>query len=114
VPPNSTRLLHKWGVGQYLENHVVEPENILFRRWENGAVIGNTKLKPDFRDSFDAPYYVVHRAHFHDALHKRAVELGVEVNVNSKVVSYDLEIPSVTLEDGSTHTADLVVAADGC
>lgn len=93
--------------------NVVESENIFFRRWEDGAVIGDTKLKPDFRDNFGAPYYVVHRAHLHSALHKRAVELGVEVNVNSKVVDYDLDTPSVTLEDGSTHTADLVVAADG-
>lgn len=83
------------------------------RRWDNGQVIGYTKLVPDFRENFQAPYYVVHRAHFHGALHKRALELGVEVRVNSKVVDYDLEAPSTELENGQVLSADLVVAADG-
>jgi salicylate hydroxylase len=84
-----------------------------FRRWDSGDVIGYTKLVPDFRDNFGAPYYVVHRAHFHAALHERALQLGVEVRVNSRVVGYDLEGPSVELENGPVVGADLVVAADG-
>jgi salicylate hydroxylase len=84
-----------------------------FRRWDNGEVIGYTKLVPDFRENFQAPYYVFHRTHFHSALHKRALELGVEVRVNSKVVDYDLEAPSVELENGQVLSADLIVAADG-
>lgn len=106
-------MLAKWGVGRFLQGKVVEPESILFRRWENGEVIGNTRLKPDFRSSFDAPYYVVHRAHFHDALYRRALELGVKIVVGSRVTGYDVEAPSLILQDGSMHTADLIVAADG-
>ena len=84
-----------------------------FRRWENGEVIGYTKLVPDFRQHFNAPYYVVHRAHFHDALHKLAVDLGVEVLVGSRVTGYDADAPSVALEDGTIYSADLIVGADG-
>lgn len=84
-----------------------------FRRWDNGKIIGHTKLIPDFRENFKAPYYVVHRAHFHDALHKRALELGVEVRVASRVTNYNLDKPSVSLEDGHELHADLIVAADG-
>jgi salicylate hydroxylase len=93
---------------------VVEPDNISIRRWKSGEVIGYTKLVPEFRETFGAPYYVVHRAHFHDALYRRAVELGVKVQTGAKVVDYDLGAPSITLEDGSKQTADLVVAAEGC
>jgi salicylate hydroxylase len=113
IPSNSSRLLLRWGVDHFLEGKVVEPENISFRRWKSGEVIGYTKLVPDFREIFDAPYYVVHRAHFHDALYRRAVELGVIVRTGAKVVDYDLDAPSITLEDGSKHLADLVVAAEG-
>jgi salicylate hydroxylase len=84
-----------------------------FRRWQNGQVIGHTKLVPDFRENFKAPYYVVHRAHFHDALYKRALELGVEVRVASRVTSYNLDEPSVSVADGTALRADLIVAADG-
>jgi salicylate hydroxylase len=41
------------------------------------------------------------------------MQLGVEVRTGCKVVKYDLDYPSVTLDDGSTHGADLVVAAEG-
>jgi len=84
-----------------------------FRRWDTGSVIGYTKLVPEFRDNFKAPYYVVHRAHFHSALYRRALELGVEVKIASKVEKYDLESPSVELANGMVMHADLIVAADG-
>lgn len=84
-----------------------------FRRWENGDAIGYTKLVPEFTDNFRAPYYVVHRAHFHKALYDKALELGVEVKVNSKVEEYSADQASVKLENGQVYTADLIVAADG-
>ena len=113
IPSNSARLLQSWGLGPFLDPHVVEPNGITFRRWENGNVIGYTKLVPDFRENFKAPYYVVHRAHFHTALYQRALELGVDVRVASRVVEYDSEAPSVKIETGEVFLADLVVAADG-
>jgi len=97
----------------YLAAKVVTPESIAFKRWQNGEVIALTKLVPEFQENFDAPYYVVHRAHFHDALYQLALELGVEVILNSKVVDYDENVPSITVEDGKTYTGDLVVSSDG-
>jgi 2-polyprenyl-6-methoxyphenol hydroxylase-like FAD-dependent oxidoreductase len=35
------------------------------------------------------------------------------LNLRSKVVSVDVDAPSLTLEDGSVHTADLIIGADG-
>jgi len=84
-----------------------------FRRWKTGEVIGQTRLVPQFQKTYDAPYYVVHRADYLEALQARAVELGVEVKTGCKVVEYDIDAPSVTLENGSKHYADLVVAAEG-
>ncbi|KAJ9615640.1 hypothetical protein H2200_001715 [Cladophialophora chaetospira] len=113
IPSNSSRLLLKWGLKPFLDNKIVEPEDIKFRRWENGSVIGLTKLIPEFQENFDAPYYVVHRAHFHDALHQLALQLGVDVQINSKVVEYDAEAPSITTEHGQSFTGDLIICSDG-
>lgn len=113
IPPNSSRLLLEWGLGPLLGDKTVEPEGISFRRWQTGHVIGYTKLVPEFRKRFNAPYYVVHRAHFHDALYRRAIELGINVLINHKTVDYDDTVPAVTLANGTVLTADLVVAADG-
>ncbi|KAH7067270.1 hypothetical protein BKA63DRAFT_570580 [Paraphoma chrysanthemicola] len=113
IPPNSGRLLRRWGVMQHLEKSVVRPQGINFRRWENGRIIGYTALGDSFRDNFEEPYYVVHRAHFHDALLKRALQLGVKVDLGCRVVQYSESIGSVLLADGATVSGDLVVAADG-
>ena len=75
--------------------------------------MGFTRLVPDFRRSFDAPYWVVHRAHFHQALRDLAHSLGVELNLSSRIKSYDPTTPSLTLESGAVHVADLIIGADG-
>lgn len=96
-----------------LQSAAVEPSSISFRRWSSGKVIGYTHLVPAFRQTFKAPYYVIHRAHLHDALHQRALQLGVEVRINSRVDKYDLEAPSIELGNGEVMKADLIIAADG-
>jgi len=37
----------------------------------------------------------------------------VHFRLGAKVIEYDLDTPSLILDDGSKHTADLIVAADG-
>lgn len=113
IPSNSTRLLIEWGLDPFLAGKIVKPGNIAFRRWENGKIIGLTKLVPQFERDFDAPYYVVHRAHFHDAMYRLALKLGVNIKINAKVLEFDEDAPSITLENGESYSADLVIASDG-
>jgi salicylate hydroxylase len=84
-----------------------------FRRWENGDAIGYTRLIPGFHETFDAPYYVIHRADFHSALVQRARDLSIEIKLGCKVAGYDLDRTAIRLETGENIGADLVVAADG-
>ena len=70
-------------------------------------------MVPHFQNTFGAPYYVVHRAHFHESMQRLAKELGVKVLTASRVIKYDMKAPSLTLQDGSTFGGDLIVAADG-
>ncbi|KAL2844124.1 FAD/NAD(P)-binding domain-containing protein [Aspergillus pseudoustus] len=113
IPSNSTRILFKLGLEPYLAPYVTEPESISFRRWQNGKIIGKTRLVPNFVDHFEAPYYVVHRADFHSALCHRARDAGVKIELGARVVGYSAVGGSVTLADGTEHSADLIVAADG-
>lgn len=113
ITPNSARLLLDWGFETTIDGRAVEPEQITFRRWQDGSSIGKTALVPEFRSWFKAPYYVVHRAHFLDAMYKLAVSYGVKVQVNSAVTDTDFDGPSVTLRDGRVFDADLIIGADG-
>ncbi|XP_014551814.1 hypothetical protein COCVIDRAFT_19972 [Bipolaris victoriae FI3] len=113
IPPNSGRLLQRWNVLQHLHKDAVQPEGIYFRRWETGNTIGYTALGQTFQDDFDVPYYVLHRAHFHEALYQRALELGVSVKLGCRVKEYEDSKGSVVLESGQRIHGDLIIAADG-
>ncbi|KAF3763332.1 FAD/NAD(P)-binding domain-containing protein [Cryphonectria parasitica EP155] len=113
VPPNSGILLKRWGVAQRFAKYVVQPAKMNFRRWQNGALIGVTDTSPEFSAKYGSPYYVVHRAHLHNALYQQASALGVKTMLNSKVDEYNPETATIILSDGSVFQGDLVVAADG-
>ena len=113
LPPNAARALLKLGLKPYLSKYVTEQESVVLRRWQNGNVIGGTKLGYDFRQKFEAPYWVIHRTQFNKAMQDMAKDLGVQLKMASKVTSYDTTAPTLTLEDGSIVKADLIVAADG-
>lgn len=98
---------------KHLEKQAVQPDGISFRRWATGEKIGFTDLTDDFVDVYEEPYYVVHRAHYHAALHERAKELGVKIRLNSRVCKYDTDKVTVTLTDGKIFQGDFIVAADG-
>lgn len=111
MPPNSIRLLQRWGVdfdkmkkslgGQYR-----------FYRWKDGSTITQVSFE-DAPKIHGAPYYQIHRADLHRGLLEAAEAAGVKIKTSARVVDYDFEAPSVTLEDGRKLIGDLVVAADG-
>ncbi|TLD23150.1 hypothetical protein PspLS_07108 [Pyricularia sp. CBS 133598] len=112
IPPNSGRLLRRWGVFAHAETLFTTPSCINFRRWQDGSLIGYTDLD-EFNTWFGAPYCVAHRAHLQGALHARALELGVEVRLNSCVAAYRADDAAVELSNGEVVRGDLIVAADG-
>lgn len=113
IPPNSLTILHKWGMEDAIKAKSVEPKHLWWKRWQDGKIIANTTYKPDFEENFGVPYRVIHRAHLHEALHDKAVELGVRIHLGCTVQSYDPDRPAMRLGNGEQVVADLIVAADG-
>lgn len=113
IPPNSLTIMHKWGMEEDIKAKSVEPKNLWWKRWQDGKIVGCTKYKPDFEENFGVPYRVIHRAHLHEALHNKAVELGVKIHLGKTVKSYDPERPSMRFCSGEEVFPDLLVAADG-
>jgi salicylate hydroxylase len=46
-------------------------------------------------------------------MYRLALDIGVEVKINSKIERYESDAARVVLENGQIHSADLVVACDG-
>jgi len=114
VSPNSSRLLQRWGLGKHLKDISVEPEAIVFRRYDTGELIGFTKWGEAMKEDYGAPYYTIHRADLHKLLYD-IVAPHVTILLNSAVVGCDPDpvSPSVTLKSGKVMKADLIVGADG-
>lgn len=56
---------------------------------------------------------MIERQHTGNVLYQNAVEAGVDFRFGLRVIEVDEEKPSVTLEDGSEVSADLIIGADG-
>ncbi|KAI1400886.1 salicylate hydroxylase [Hypoxylon fuscum] len=111
VPPNSSRLLLRWGVDLEKMKKTVS-KRYHFVRWQDGS----TMIKLPFDnivETHGAPYYLVHRADLHEALLTAARNAGVEVLNQKRVISFDFEAPSATTQSGEVFRGDLVIGADG-
>ncbi|KAL1852447.1 hypothetical protein Daus18300_012206 [Diaporthe australafricana] len=111
VPPNSSRLLMRWGIDvEGMKKSSLSCYR--FVRWQDGSTMVKLPFE-DIVETHGAPYYLVHRADLHAALLEAAQNAGVEILNNKRVVSYDFETPSATTQDDEVFAADLVICADG-
>ncbi|KAK9449631.1 3-hydroxybenzoate 6-hydroxylase-like protein [Limtongia smithiae] len=113
IPPNSTSILRNLGLFDKFQDVIVWPQSVFVRRYSDGQVLGTTPLNPYLTQRYGSPYWFIHRADYHRILHDAAVENGVDIHINSRVVSVDETAPSATLATGEVFEADLVITADG-
>jgi len=100
---NSLRVLEALGLLQELEaRSMVSP--FYETRIHNETV--------SLEDFGDLPWRSMTRQDLHEVLVEGAMAAGVNIRVGSEVVSASPE-GSITLADGTTHSAELVIGADG-
>ncbi|OHF00082.1 FAD binding domain-containing protein [Colletotrichum orchidophilum] len=57
--------------------------------------------------------YFIHRVDLHSTLKKRATELGAVLHAGCEIKSVDEDANTITLADGTTVKADVIIGADG-
>lgn len=117
IQANASRILLSWGV-DLKKARMVTFKGI--RSYKADVTPMMLLSKFDYSGTaqeFGAPYVSSHRVDLHYSLREIATAEGsgtaVEILTGSNVVAYNPKDSSVTLEDGSTLEADLIVAADG-
>ncbi|KAK3373149.1 hypothetical protein B0T24DRAFT_250949 [Lasiosphaeria ovina] len=117
VPPNAARVLLAWGLDP-VAARFVQAQGILAAAGATLAQLDLTPLGDWVAAVYGAPLFFAHRVDLHEALEALAAgrdgpgEPAV-VHLESHVVAYNPEAPSITLADGTTVAGDVVVAADG-
>lgn len=115
VLPNSSRILISWGLEDELVKHATKPRYANMIGWK-----GNRLSRMDlhaYEKALGTPFWDFHRANLHRCLLDRAVELGADIRVRSRVQTIEYATDGLTasavLSDGRIMSADLIVGADG-
>jgi salicylate hydroxylase len=111
IRPPASKILQSWGLGSDFEAISDTSLSTFFRDLYTGRVA----TKNVAIDVADSPDWGTDRPVAQQLLYDRAVEAGSEFIFSSTVqdVQDSTERASVTIKDGQTHPADLILVADG-
>lgn len=111
IPPNSFKLLHRWGIDLTFTKKTYSNGN-RFLRWHDGKILQHMSHGiPEW--DFGGSYLMAHRADYHAVLLQKALELQIDVRKGSRVEEYFWDLPAVKLQTGEQVHGDLLIAADG-
>jgi len=113
VSPNASRLLRRYGLGDAMARAAVRPSAVVFRRWQDGRVLGREELGDALENRYGSPYYHFHRA---DLIALLADAFGPkEIKLGRRLIDVEQDESGVTahFEDGTSERGDLLIGADG-
>ncbi|WQF79030.1 Putative FAD-binding domain, FAD/NAD(P)-binding domain superfamily [Colletotrichum destructivum] len=115
LQPNSTTLLRRYGL---------EPEDFGATTMENMTMMdgGSLDVMQEITDKVKEATlseqraqkcYFIHRVDLHSTLRNKATEQGAVLHAGCEITSVDEAATTVTLGDGTTVKADVILGADG-
>lgn len=113
---NAVKVLEHIGVRSAVEPAAVRPLAFEFRRYDTGEMLHRLPLGDEHERRHGAPYFQLHRADLHDALHARvqALDAGaIVLGARAVAVREDEAGAVVRFEDGRAAEAELLIGADG-
>ena len=117
ISPNALKVLFKLGLESRLRPFVFVPQHATIRDFITGDYYLKVPLGEQAASRYSAPYWHLHRADLHNVLVHACLEAGVELVLNATVTRYakdtELNQVNVTLDDGRTLSADLLIGSDG-
>ncbi|KAH8664662.1 FAD binding domain-containing protein [Xylariales sp. PMI_506] len=116
LPPNAGRFLIAWGLDP-IKNRFVKARRI---DWSDPQTLEHVASIPHEHnfERYEADLWLAHRVDLHDALKDLATDpngpgIPVTIHLESFVVGYNTERPSMSLANGKVIRGDLVIGADG-
>jgi len=111
--PNATRIISAWGLKDEFLEVVNAPNVMTVRRYSDDGVIGEIPHNPMAEWEYGYPHWQIYRPDLQALLAKAAEEAGVRIQFETSVTTIDAGKGELTLNDGTTEMADLVIGADG-
>ena len=118
IPPNASRILQSWNL-DFRKARMIKFEamEVVTGQGDSFSLLDKYDYS-GFENVFGSPYLLSHRVDLHEALKDMATSPNgpgrpAEIINGVHVVNYDAEAGTVELADGTTLSADLIIAADG-
>lgn len=113
IPPNSSRILKKWGLLDQIETVSVRPRDFILRSYRDGKILSRQNVLPYAEERYGSPYLHVHRADYHKILIDEARRLGISIKLGATVTGIDFDKPCAHVKDQPDFHADVIIGADG-
>ena len=113
MPCNATRIFRHWGILEAVESHSVRPSAIVLKRYQDGTTLSTQNLTPHAEVTYKVPYLLIHRADLVRVLADEALRSGVTIHFGITISKISTQKPSILLNNGVEHQADIVLGADG-
>ena len=112
VSPNGLAVLRALGLDKRLQDRgAVQGQAVVMRAFDGAGDVARLDLT---RLPADQTYWFMHRADLIDVLEQAARQQNVSFELGVRVNSVTPgDVPVLTLEDGSTRRAELIIGADG-
>lgn len=115
MAPNANGILRRWGL--FPETFGANGADALVERSFAGEVVNDLDLTIPNK-MWQHPWQLAHRVALHNKLKETATDeagpgIAAVIRTGNKAVDVDADTGTVTLEDGNSVTADVVIGADG-
>lgn len=116
IPSNGSKWLSRWAVDIEAAKPVVMSK-LIIHKWDTGEVVATAPLG-NYKEKFGYDTMGFQRCDLHQILLKTALShdgkgTPCKLVTGKLAVGVDCDLGKVTFENGTTITADLVIAADG-
>jgi salicylate hydroxylase len=113
LTPNAVRALDGLGIGDALRRTAAQPTHRISRTWDTGEETSRLEMARTAEERYGSPQLTMHRADLLEALAQALPAGSLRLGRRLAGLAEDAAAVSLTFDDGSTETADVVVGADG-
>lgn len=113
VSSNTMNVLHGLGLDKRISDRAFHPEKYESRDWDTGEITNHVVLGQSHEARFGQPHVVMHRGDLHSGL--LSAVPAERIHHGKKFLDLTQKNGKVdfTFEDGSSESADLLIACDG-
>ena len=114
LTPNAVHALDRLGAGEALRAAAARPTHRISRTWDTGLETSRVEMADAAEAAYGAPQLTIHRADLLAALEDNLPMGCLKLGARATDLSVDGDgAARLTLDDGTTRAADVVIGADG-